>query len=509
MSDTNKDGVLQLDKQSDKKQKILKIVGIILSVIEILAAASFIGLMIWINVVPLKYEIATIAVLVVVSALITLAQFHNKVHWVGKAFAVILTVVLIIGDVYIVQAKGTMHSITEANTKTDVVSVYVLKDDPAKTIGDAANYVFGYHEVLDKANTENSIASINNMLGKNIQTKSYTDFSQLAGALYNKEVGAIIINESYVATLEDVYPNFVNDTRVIENESYQSVINSLSDKNTLTDPFTIYLSGNDECGELNQVGRSDVNILIVVNPKTKQIMLINTPRDYYVNVNSLTSGIGKDKLTHAGLFGVDASMSTLSALYNNWDIDYYVRVNFTSVEGIVDALGGITVDSDIAFSTSPDTSDVKFSFVKGENEMTGKQALAYCRERQAVAAGDNQRGQDQMKVISAIINKVASPSILYNYSSVLSSVSSMFQTNLTQDDIASMVKLTMNNSPSWNVQSYAVAGTGELKPSYFFGYSALDVMIPDMKTVNTAVDLMNKTKNGEVFNADDYVKSIN
>jgi len=380
-----------------------------------------------------------------------------------------------------------------------------LKDDPAKTIGDAADYKFGYHSVLDKATTEETIAEINKGLDKSIATQTYTDFTKLVDALYNKEVGAIIVKDSYIATLEESHPTFVADTRVIDNKTFETEIKKpVITKNTLTDTFTIYLSGNDEVGDLNQAGRSDVNILIEVNPKTKQILLINTPRDYYVNVNSLTSGIGKDKLTHAGNFGVDASMATVSGLYKNWDIDYFVRVNFTGVEAIVDALGGITVNSELDFYTSPDTSDVKFHFTEGKNEVNGKAALAFCRERQSIAGGDNQRGKNQMIAIQGIVDKVASPSILYNYSSVLNSVKSMFQTSLDDDDIASMVKLTMEGEP-WNVQSYAVDGVGDYDGSYFFGYTYMYVMRPNQSAVDTACKLMQKIKDGEIFDVDEYV----
>ena len=200
-------------------------------------------------------------------------------------------------------------------------------------------------------------------------------------------------------------------------------------------------------------------------------------------------------------------MKTLSTLYDNWDIDFYVRLNFTSVEEIVDAVGGITVNSEIEFYTSPDTSDEKFHFVEGPNKLNGKAALAFCRERQSVAAGDNQRGQDQMLVIEALIDKVTSPSILYNYSNVLETVRNLFQTSLDDDDIASMVKLTMEGANGWNVQSYAVEGTSAFSSSYFFGYSSMWVMEPDMSTVKTAVELMNKIKDGEVFDMDEYLES--
>ena len=504
MSDTEK---MNENVPKAKEPVWLKRIGLALAVIEILAGISFVGMMFWIDIFPIKTEIIVIVVLVLLSGLALYVQFtkFRWARWVGRIIALLLTAVLVMGDVYIYQAKEAMSYVSN-NVKTEVVSVYVLKDDKAKTIADAKDYLFGYHSVLDRENTDSYINTINESLDEKIKTKGYSELPELVEALYDKEIGALILNESYVGTLEDEYPDFTEKTKVIANEYYRTVIDTpVIEKNTLTDTFTIYLSGNDECGELNQSGRSDVNILIVVNPKTKQILLINTPRDYYVNVYSLRSGVGKDKLTHAGNFGVDASMKTMSVLYNNWDIDFFVRLNFTSVEEIVDSLGGITVESDIEFTTSADTSDIPFHFIVGKNVLNGERALAFCRERQSVPGGDNRRGQNQMLVIQALIDKVTSPAILYNYSNVLESVRNLIQTSLEDDDIASMVKLTMEDSKGWNVQSYAVSGTGTYGPSYFFGYSSIYVMEPDMSTVKTAVELMNKVKDGEVFDVEEYL----
>ena len=461
------------DTEVKQEAAWLKWTGIIVSVIQIILAVSFVGMVFWINIFPVKIEVIIIVVLILLSALALYLQFlkYGWVKWAARVIALLLAVILAIGDLYIYQAKEAMNYVSN-NEQTEVISVYVLKDDEAKTIADAKDYIFGYHEILDRENTDKYVESINTSLNKTITSKTYNDLPKMVEALYNKQIGAMILNESYVKTLEEEFPDFEEKTKVIANEYYRT---------TLDKP--------------------------VITKKTKQILLINTPRDYYVNVNSLKSGIGKDKLTHAGNFGVEASMKTLSTLYDNWDIDFYVRLNFTSVEEIVDALGGITVNSEIEFYTSPDTSDEKFHFVEGPNKLNGKAALAFCRERQSVAAGDNQRGQDQMLVIEALIDKVTSPSILYNYSNVLETVRNLFQTSLDDDDIASMVKLTMEDATGWNVQSYAVEGTSAFSSSYFFGYSSMWVMEPDMSTVKTAVELMNKIKDGEVFDMDEYLES--
>jgi LCP family protein required for cell wall assembly len=496
----------------DRWCKIIKYGGITLAALEIIMAGIFIWMLFWLDMLTPKYLIIIISVLIVLSALCMLSQFLKvrALHWIGKAIALILTVVLIIGCVWITQAKNMVSKISNNTTTTDVVSIYVLKDDTAKEIVDIAADKLGYVAGLNEENSKKCIKSVENKTGEIITTKTYDSLNSLIDALYKKEVRAAIINEAYISTIGESYPNFDDDTRVLDYVSYvRQIKNTTNQKKFIPDTFTIYLSGNDESGTLNQVGKSDVNIMVVINPTTKQILLVNTPRDYYIDVNSLTSGIGKDKLTHAGNFGVDASMKTLSTLYNNWPIDYYVRINFTSVERIVDSLGGITVNSPVAFTAGEDASDVPFTFRVGENRMNGVQALAYCRERNAFLACDNQRGKNQMAVVSAIVDKVASPAILYNYASILDSISKFFQTNLTDDNIEDFVKLTMDTSTNWNVQSYAVSGTSLTADSYFFSNRGMSTTQPDMKTVNTALILMNKIKNGEVYNVDAYVTEHN
>ena len=197
-----------------------------------------------------------------------------------------------------------------------------------------------------------------------------------------------------------------------------------------TEPFVVYLSGVDNRGELTEDARSDVNILAVVNPLTKRVALINTPRDYYVDLAGTDS---KDKLTHAGLYGVQTSMDTLGNLYGI-QVDHYVRINFAGFIDIVDALGGVDVYSDQAFTSvgSPGYYDPT-DFVEGWNHLDGAAALAFARERHAFATGDIQRGINQMKVIDAMLDKIKSPALLTSYSKLLAAVSDNFVTSLSSN----------------------------------------------------------------------------
>jgi LCP family protein required for cell wall assembly len=220
------------------------------------------------------------------------------------------------------------------------------------------------------------------------------------------------------------------------------------------------------------------------------------------NGNKVT---GYEKLTHAGNMGVDSSIGTLESLYGI-DIDYYVKVNFTGAVGVVDALGGITINSDVDFTNGEDAAPISYHFTVGANECDGEKTLAFCRERQAFLDGDNQRGRNQMAAISAIINKATSSAILTRYSQVLDAVSGLIATNMPDEAISTLVKSQLNDMTGWNIMSYSVSGTGDEKTGEIYGLVGMSVIIPDYDTVNTAIELMSKVRNGEVFDIDQFLE---
>ena len=261
------------------------------------------------------------------------------------------------------------------------------------------------------------------------------------------------------------------------------------------EPFVIYLSGVDTRGELTEKARSDVNILAVVNPQTKQVALINTPRDYYVDLAGTNS---KDKLTHAGLYGVETSMATLGNLYGV-NVEHYIRINFAGFISIIDAIGGVDVYSDQAFTSvgSPGYYDPT-TFAEGWNHLDGKSALAFARERHAFASGDIQRGINQMKVIDAMMNKIKSPTVLMSFSKLMDAVSDCFVTSLSQEQISALVRMQLASLSDWDIQSYAVTGTsGKSSQCYSAKGQSLYVMKPDENSVNQAKELIASVLGGE------------
>lgn len=458
-----------------RKKKLARAFGLVLASVFLIITVAFSVLLMQLNMLPEKYLAAVFIVLVLILLFVFISQF-TRTHIVGKVLAVLLSIILGIGCWYIHTARITIDGIsTNDSVKEDSMSVLVLSNDSAQSIGDAAGYTFGRNSVLDVSLTDDTIASINSDLKTTINVQAYDTWSEVVAALYNGDVEAIIFNEAYRSTIEEEYIDFSKETKVLDSKTFTStIVIDTKDKELSKESFLIYLSGNDSDGTLKSSGRSDVNILAAINPTTKTILLVTIPRDSYVQVVS-AEGVkspGYDKLTHAGLGGVSSSMNTISNLLDV-DIDYYLRLNFTGIINLVDALGGITVYSDYTFTTY----DTTHSFVKGENHMDGVSAMYFARERHAFASGDIQRNKNQVKVIEAIIAKACSTKILTSYSAIMDSLKGVVETNVPEDQISKLVKMQLNDMSAWNIESYGITGTNDSAECYGRGY--LSVVRPD------------------------------
>ncbi len=275
--------------------------------------------------------------------------------------------------------------------------------------------------------------------------------------------------------------------------------------------FIVYISGNDEYGKITEHGKSDVNILATVNPKTKQILLLSTPRDYYITISGFDESgnliTGLDKFTHAGNAGIQYSIEALENLYGV-DIDYFFKINFDGCINIVDAMGGITIYSDVEFTNGTNAAPEQYNFVVGANKCDGAKTLAFVRERECFIKGDIQRGINQEAAITAMLDKVISPSILLKYAQILDAVSDTLLTNMPVEAITGLVKEQINNPKDWNVQSYALdyikEESGTRLCNVYGGYRW--VAIPDYDMVNNAIEMINKIKSGEIFDVSEYIK---
>lgn len=487
--------------QSKKKQranKISRTVGIVLAVIMAVASIVFMAGVVVLNMLPVKYITVLGGLLFILWLIVLLSQLLSKKNAIaGKVLSLIMSAALLLGSFYLFKTSGTVEEISGGDKKVDNVVVAVLAEDPAETIQDAASYDFGVQYTIKGEQIKQTIAAINQETGTEISGKEYKSVQEQAAALHDGSVQAIIYNEAYNGILEEEFEDFSSNVKIIYTHKIESeVTNASADLKVADESFAVYISGIDVFGAIETNSRSDVNIIAVVNPTSHQILLVTTPRDYYVELPEISGG-QKDKLTHAGIYGVDASMAALSQLYGT-DIDFYVRVNFTSAVEIVDALGGVDVNSEQAFTTSYD-SGLEMNVVQGMNHFNGQQALAFSRERQNVDGGDFQRGKNQQAVITAMIKKAVSPAILMGANGILNSVSGNVDTNMSSEQIQSLIKSQLDDPQAWNIKSMAAEGTGDQQVCFSMPGTPLYVTQPDQASVDSIKAAIEAVRQGEVF----------
>lgn len=486
------------EKKQGRKNRISRTAGLVLAGIQLVLSLVFMVALFVLNMLPVKYIAAAGMLLLIIFLAVLFSQLLSKKKGIaGKIISVLMSVILAFGSFYIFKTNSTVQQISSGGTKLDRMVVAVLADDPAETIQDAAGYDFGVQYALKGEDVRETVSAINEELGSEIATTEYSGMQQLAAALHDGEVEAIVYNDAYAGILEEEFGDFTGNIKIIYTYEIESQVeNTAAEVEVEDDTFIVYISGIDVYGAIETNSRSDVNILAVVNPTSHQILLVTTPRDYYVEIPGISGG-AKDKLTHAGIYGVDASMATLGALYNT-EIDFYARVNFTSLVTMIDALGGVDVNSEYAFTTSED-SGLVMNVVQGVNHFNGQQALAFSRERQNLDGGDFQRGKNQQAVITAMIKKAISPAILMGANGILESVSGNVDTNMSQEQIQTLIKSQLDSPAAWNIKSLAAEGTGDTQACYSMGDTLLYVTQPDEASVAAIRQAIEAVRAGEVF----------
>ena len=490
-------------KQTSKqiKKPLFKTAGFYFVLIYALLTILFIVQMFTSNVVPTKYLIPVVVVLLLVLLgmyYLQLGKRVNKVNRIlGKVLIVILAAFLGVGNWYIFKMSDTFARMSGDNTQTDVMSVVVMKESPLKEIEDLKGKKLGIVKTGDVSLNTKALADIEKDLGEEVTTVEYSSYKEFGDDLYDGNVDAILVNEGSRGLFEDNHPNFNDETRFIKQYTYEKETKDISkDVNVTKEPFSVYISGIDTYGSISSVSRSDVNMIVTVNPNTHQVLLTSIPRDYYVP--QPCQGGQTDKLTHSGLWGVEATVETIEEYFGT-DINYYARVNFSSLIDIVDALGGITVENPVAFTASDGT----YSYAAGNINMDGAQALRFARERYNLADGDRDRGRNQMRVITGMINKMISPSIITRYTSIMSAIGGSFQTNMSSNEMSSLVKMQIDDMSGWDIKQISVSGVGNGSAwSPANGFNAW-VMEPDQATVTNAVTLIKKVNSGEMVTDSD------
>jgi LCP family protein required for cell wall assembly len=501
------------DKQKKGKLKgWAAAIGLLLVLIEVILTGLFVYKLIELDMLPVNYLIAVIAVLAVLLLYNLISQFTSA-HILGKILAIILSGVLLFLYLFASKFVDVLNKVSETAFNVDVVDVCVLATDRAITIDDCASYTFGHYSAAENANVTAAFEDIRNDLGTSVNAVDYNSWGALVDALYaNTEIQAVVINDSMLNIITQERSDFLDKIRIVKTYKYSRQVSvGNSNVNVKNESFIIYVSGiSSEDGadsKLASNALSDVNILAVVNPTTRQILLVTTPRDSFIKITNNNGYTGFDKLTHAGIYGIEQSIAALQNLYGV-NINYYVKINFTGAIDVVDALGGITINSEIEFTNGDEAAPVAYHFVVGDNECDGAKTIAFTRERMAFLNGDFQRGRNQAAAIKAIINKATSPAILTKYSAVLDAVSDSFLTNIPNTAISELVKAQLADSTPWNIQTYSIGGgtdTCYLEVTNLYNAS---VVKPSYEDINIAIKLMESVQQGNVFDLDEYVAEL-
>lgn len=476
-----------------KKNKIFNIINIIVIVLCLICITAFSYYIFSLNIIPDKYLFIGYGIYIFIILILIIITL-SKIKLGFKIVSLILLIIISIGSLFITYNYliNTYNFVNNVNNDYDTLSysIVVLKENNYQSINDLNNKNITYLE----DNSSN--------IKKELDTKiTYNEeivplYNTLINKLLKNETDAIIIEESYLKLVAEEVEDINEKTNTIytiklkvKSHNEDTIKEPLY---ILEEPFILYISGIDQYGSMDTVrGRSDVNQLAVINPKTNHILLVNTPRDYYVQLAG-TTGL-KDKLTHAGIYGIDKSINTLEDLYGI-NIDHYLRVNFDTLIKVVDAIKGIDIYSDQAFVP---WTNKKLYIEQGWNHMDGAMALAYARERYSYATGDNHRGANQQQVITAIIDKITKSKVLIsNYGDILKTLYGSFQTDIDSNTITSFIKYQLDKMPTWNIESIAVTGTGASNYTYSMGTDwLLYVMEPDYSSVEKAVNKINEVLN--------------
>ena len=379
---------------------------------------------------------------------------------------------------------GAVEQATAREPDRAVVGVYVEAGDPAQSLEDTAGYAYG--AAAGEPHGEQAQAALRQRLGEVEIASSPTAFA-LADRLKAGEVRAILLGDAYAQALSEA-PGYqwtaqrLRQVGSLELELEGTPAEPLAVPEDLPRRFLVYLSGTDTFGSAATRARSDVNILAAVDTQEKKLLLVATPRDFYVTFPE--TGGAKDKLAHAGIYGVEASAAALEGLYGV-AVNYWVKLNFTGFVELIDALGGVEVYSDQAFTVEPIR-----TYQQGYNQLTGLEALAFARERYSFPDGDYQRAKNQMEVIRAVVEKASTPAVLGGFSSLLQAVEGNFETNLPQDQVLALASAMGGD---WQVETYTASGYSAYRETYSMPGQELYVILPDQASVEQAAALLEET----------------
>lgn len=470
-----------MNKRSKRARsgKVKRSVNIALLTIYVLLGGFLLFLIFRHNILAFRYlNVITAAVVILVALVSLLLIIYRKAEKFTIFFLTLAILVSSVSFFALQQFVGfTSHINSTSNYSEYSMSVVVLKDSEVHNVTQLDS-VTGPTDT-DNENIQKLIADIKTSQGKELTVEQSTSYLAAYKSLVSGEAKAIVLNSVFENIIESEYPDYASKIRKIYTKNITKEV--AAPKVSKNKFFNVYVSGIDTYGPISSVSRSDVNILMTVNRDSKKILLTTTPRDSYVPIADGGNN-QKDKLTHAGIYGVDSSIHTLENLYGV-DINYYVRLNFTSFLKLIDLLGGVDVYNDQEFTSRHG----KFHFPVGNVHLDSEQALGFVRERYSLADGDRDRGRNQQKVIVAIIQKLTSTEALKNYSDIIQGLQDSLQTNMPIETMMDLVNAQLESGGSYKVNSQDLKGTGRMGlPSYAMPDSNLYMMEIDDSSLAAA-----------------------
>ena len=463
-------------KRKEKIMPFFKFLAVAMAIITIIT----LGLFKFIDILPGEYFIVLCVLLIlfdIIFSCLILVKRGAKKRALGTVLAILYIIFLVLVIIYELNTIGFLKKLGFTDYKTENYSVLVLKESEYEDLKDLDGKTIGSLD-FDSDGLEEARKKIEKDITPEFITTD--NITVLKDSFLNQEYEGMLIENSMLALINESNNDFLDKYKVIYEFSIDVETQDIANEVDITqDAFNIYISGIDTYGSVSSVSRSDVNMIITVNPNTHKVLITSIPRDYYV---TLAGKNAKDKLTHSGIYGIEESVATLEDLLDI-NINYYVKVNFTSLIDIVDALNGVSVYSKYSF-----TSKDGYYYNQGYNNVDGDKALSFVRERSAFSEGDRVRVENQAAMVEALINKAISPTIITNYSSLLEALSDSFITNLNTSDITSFIKMQIDEMPSWEIENISLNGSDAYDYTYSYGGVKLYVMYPDNETVINATN---------------------
>lgn len=488
-----------------KKKGLSKIIAIVVSIVTIFAVGYLLYQLVRLNLLPQKYFYIVVGFMgAVLAADLIMLNWKNR-NLFMSIVAYICSIAIIacscFGSYVLDTTFTTLEKMTTTTNSSDstthYVKLYALSDFTIKDLEGIEGQTIGILKNYSRDKVEEALKELYDM-GYHYKINEYDSSVEMMNNFRGKSINYIMMDETYLPTIED-YEGFEEITDLmIELYAYAFEVkvedNSKQEVDVTTTPFTVLISGSDSRIGLEEVARSDVNMVMCVNPNTHIVLMISIPRDYYVETaceESMGCAVGKmDKLTHTGLHGIGTTEATIEK-FLGIDINYNATVTFNTVTQLVDALGGITIGNSQEVTLSGRTYEV------GNIQVNGEEALRYARERYSYASGDRQRGKNQMAVVKGILNKLLSTQLLKNFSGIMSAISGTFKTNMDMSDMTKLVNKQLSENPSWKIYQYSLDGDTGTDFAYELGDYA-SVMYPNEETISRAKVDIQAIYNGEV-----------